>query len=182
LLGDEENRTCPRLAPIHIPNLANPSQTSQSDQLNLNNDIVHPMSSNQMSPSTAVRSIFADLLQQCKPNSPPHPKTNKRMRIEGKFGEEITSSNRLNELKQKASKPNPKKRLFESKQTTGTSFATGSGGDPGTTTKRRKLSKQTSEVITLSQATRAIATFRTLSSGNTVSDQNDIHSPLETQQ
>lgn len=168
--------------PIHIQNLANPSQTSQPDQPNLDKHVVHPMSSNQMSPSAAVRSIFADLLQQCKPNSPPHPKTNRRVRIEGKYGEEITSTDRLNELKQKASKPNPKKRLFESKQQTSTSFAINSGGDVGTTTKRRKLSKQTSEIITFSQATRAVTTVRTLSSGNMVSDQNGIHSPLETQQ
>jgi hypothetical protein len=156
LLDDEENQTCHKLAPIHIPNLVNPSQTSQSDQLNLNNNIVHPMSSNLMSPSTAVRSIFVDLLQQCKPNSPPHPKTNKRMIIEGKFGEEITSSNILNELKEKLLKPNPKKRSFES---------------------NNRLVHNLQQVVVVQ-----LLPFRTLSFGNTVSDQNDSHSLLETQQ
>jgi hypothetical protein len=138
------------------------------------------MSSNQTSPSTAVRSIFADLLQQYVPSSPPQSKLNKRIRIEGKYGEEITSSSRLNELKQKASKPNPKKRSFKSTQQTGTSIATGSGTDLGTTIKRRKLSKQKSETITSSQATRAVGTLRPSSSINMISDHQDIPSPLQT--
>jgi hypothetical protein len=143
------------------------------------------MPSNQMSPSTAVRSIFADLLQQYTPSSSPHSKTNKRKRIEGKYGEEITSSGRLDELKQKASKPNPKKRLFKSTEQISTSFVTGSAADSRTTTtttKRRKLSKQTSEMITSSQATRAIATLQNSSSMNMISDQNDISSPLQNRQ
>lgn len=63
------------------------------------------------SPSTAVRSIVTDLFRQYDIPPPSSSKTNKRTRTEGKYGEEITSRNRLNELKEKASKPNPRQRI-----------------------------------------------------------------------
>ncbi len=63
------------------------------------------------SPSTALRSILTDLFRQYDIPPPSSSKTNKRTRTEGKYGEEITSSNRLNELKEKASKSNPRQRI-----------------------------------------------------------------------
>ncbi|CAF4994429.1 unnamed protein product, partial [Rotaria sp. Silwood1] len=167
---DEENRMDGKLIPVHIPTTGRPSQTSEFSQVNIGEQIVNPLPSNQMSPSTAVRSILVDLLQQYTPSSSSLPKTHKRKRIEGIYGEEITSSGRLDELKQKKLKPNRKRRTFS------TTEQTGNGLETTTTAKKRKLSKKTSETITSSQVTRAIATVRTLSSIDISPDQNDISS------
>ncbi|CAF4735952.1 unnamed protein product, partial [Rotaria magnacalcarata] len=76
-----------------------------SAQLDLNQQIAAPLTSIQLSPSSAVRSIVTDLLQHHVPPPTLPSKTNKRTRKEGQYGEEITSSNRLNELKEKVSLP-----------------------------------------------------------------------------
>ncbi|CAF4022022.1 unnamed protein product, partial [Rotaria sordida] len=168
---DEENRMDGKLIPVHIPSTVRPSQTSELSQVNIGEQIVNPLPSNQMSPSTAVRSILVDLLQQYTPSSSSLPKTHKRKRIEGIYGEEITSSGRLDELKQKKLKPNRKRRTFSTTEQIGNGLETTT-----TTAKKRKVSKKTSETITTSQVTRAIATVRTLFSIDISPDQNDISS------
>ncbi len=156
-LGDEVNRIYTDLIPVHIPNLAPAPRVFQPDQFNLAEQNNNPVPS---SPSTAVRSIVTDLFRQHAIPPPSSSNTNKRIRTEGKYGEEITSSNRLNELKEKASKPNPRQRIK-----TSTKKIT-------TTNKRtRKLPKETNETITSSQATRALSTIQTPTSTLTIQDQ-----------
>lgn len=83
--------------------------TLPSNQDNVNTKIADPATSIPLSPSTAVRTIVNNLLQNYV--SPPtlSSKTNKRRRSEGKYGEEITSSSRLKELKEKESSSKKKK-------------------------------------------------------------------------
>jgi hypothetical protein len=119
-----------------------------------------------------VRSIFSNLLQQYVPSPPPPPKTIKRARTEGIYGEEITSSNRLNELKEKSEKLISKKRPIKSARQTSSTFLDTTDSET-TTRKRRRLSKQRSEMITSSQVERAVATLHTSSSSNTSSTQNN---------
>jgi hypothetical protein len=155
-LGDEVNRIYTDLVPVHTSSLAPAPRVFQPDQFNLPEEN-NPVPS---SPSTAVRSIVTDLFRQHAIPPPSSSKTNKRIRTEGKYGEEITSSNILNELKEKASKPNPRTRVKKStKQTT-------------TTNKRtRKLPKGTNETITSSQATRALSTIQIPTSTITIPNQ-----------
>ena len=68
----------------------------------------------------------------------------------------------LNELKENAAKPNAAKRTKKSKQQIIAAPASSDNIDRGTTNKiKRKLRKTTSEIITSSQATRAISTVQT---------------------
>ncbi|CAF3088028.1 unnamed protein product [Rotaria sp. Silwood2] len=159
---NEEKRIYTELTNVDTSSFVPSLHRVQSAQLDLNQQIADPVTSIQLSPSSAVRSIVTDLLQQHV--SPPTlpSKTNKRTRKEGQYGEEITSSNRLNELKEKVSLSSTKKQITTT-----------------TTTKRRRLSKQTSEAITLSQTTRALSTLQTLSSSNTTRDQNAIGSTAQ---
>ncbi|CAF1128077.1 unnamed protein product [Rotaria magnacalcarata] len=56
-----------------------------------------------MSPQSAVRSIISSCLQDKNLSAQPVPvKTNSRVRVERKFGEDITNGNLLEELKKKA--------------------------------------------------------------------------------
>lgn len=134
----------------------------QSDQSNNHPDnpqtINNPLPPPQLSPSTAVRSILSNVLHQHGPTPAP-PRTFRRTRTEGQYGEEITSGNRLDQLKEKAQKSNSKKRPIDSMLETNST--TTNGADGGTKTKKKpRLLKQKSEVITLSQATSAIVTLQ----------------------
>ena len=80
-----------------------------SNQDDVNKEIAVPVTSIQLSPSTAVRIIVNDLLQHYVSSPTLSSKTNRRTRNEGKYGEEITSSSRLKELKEKESSSNIKK-------------------------------------------------------------------------
>jgi hypothetical protein len=124
-----------------------------------------------------------NLFQQNVIPPPPTLKTNKRIGTEAKYGEEITSSNRLNELKENASKSTAKKRRINSTIGTSTTSASSDGIDTTTTTakRRRKSTKQTSETIISSQATRAIITLQS-SCRNIDSVQIGNTSPQQTQQ
>ena len=86
----------------------------QSTLPDLNQQIAGTVTSIQLSPSSAIRSIVTDLLQHHV--SPPTlpSKTNKRRRKEGQYGEEITSNSRLNELKEKQSVSSTKKQRSKS--------------------------------------------------------------------
>lgn len=127
------------------------------------------VSSTQLSPSSVVRSIVSEVVRQLAFHPPSPPKTNKRIRTDGIFGEEITSSNRLNELKEKISKPNPAKRLKRSTKQTMTTSVSSNGVHVATTNKRkRKLPKTTNETSTSSQATRAVSTIGTPTSTGTI--------------
>jgi hypothetical protein len=100
-------------------------------------------------------------LQKYTSPSSAHVKRNQRREIKEKCSEKITSSRRLDEPKQKALKPNRKRRLFTSTKQTFTSFAIDSDDDDcgitTTATKRHKLPKQTNEIITSSYTTHAIS-------------------------
>ena len=71
--------------------------------------IAVPVTSIQLSSSTAVRTIVNDLLQHYVSSPTLSSKTNKRTRNEGKYGEEIASRGRLKELKEKETSSNIKK-------------------------------------------------------------------------
>ncbi|CAM4946739.1 unnamed protein product [Rotaria socialis] len=98
---NEEKRIYTELTNVDTSSFVRPLYMVPSAQLDLNQQIADPLTSIQLSPSSAVRSIVTDLLQHHV--SPPTlpSKTNKLTRKEGQYGEEITSSNRLNELKEK---------------------------------------------------------------------------------
>ncbi|CAF1396665.1 unnamed protein product [Adineta ricciae] len=105
---NKENRFCLDLIPTDVSNLVHPSDVLPIDSFDLK---ANRQQTNQVSPSTAVRSIVTDLLRQYSSHPSSPSKSNKRKRSEGTFGEEITSSNMLNELKDKASQQNPSKRI-----------------------------------------------------------------------
>ncbi|CAF4383468.1 unnamed protein product, partial [Rotaria magnacalcarata] len=178
---NEEKRIYTELTNVDTSIFVPPLYMVPSAQLDLNQQIAAPLTSIQLSPSSAVRSIVTDLLQHHV--SPPTlpSKTNKRTRKEGQYGEEITSSNRLNELKEKVSLPRTKKQKSKLTITANISFTFlfGTNVATTTTTKRRRLSKQTSDTITLSQTTRALSTLQALSSSNTIRDQNAIGSKVQ---
>ncbi|CAF3808189.1 unnamed protein product [Rotaria sp. Silwood1] len=73
-----------------------------------------PIEASPFSPTTAVRSIVTSCLQEMQP--PPPPVTSKRVRLERRYGEEITAGSLLQELKDKKAtkdakvKQPPKKR------------------------------------------------------------------------
>ncbi|CAF3863243.1 unnamed protein product [Rotaria sp. Silwood1] len=73
-----------------------------------------PIEASPFSPTTAVRSIVTSCLQEMQP--PPPPVTSKRVRLERRYGEEITAESLLQELKDKKAtkdakvKQPPKKR------------------------------------------------------------------------
>lgn len=75
----------------------------------LRNESNHQICSGPLSPSTAVRSIGTNLLQEHISHQTSPPRSNKRSRNEGKYGEEITSSSRLNELNEHELKHNQKR-------------------------------------------------------------------------
>ncbi|CAF4845267.1 unnamed protein product [Rotaria sp. Silwood1] len=58
-----------------------------------------PIEASPFSPTTAVRSIVTSCLQEMQP--PPPPVTSKRVRLERRYGEEITAGSLLQELKDK---------------------------------------------------------------------------------
>ncbi|CAF1464872.1 unnamed protein product [Rotaria magnacalcarata] len=108
---------------VDVSSFVAPIHSVQSTQMDANREIADPAKSIHLSPSTAVHTIVNDLLQNYV--SPPtlSSKTYERTRNEGKYGEEITSSSRLKELKEKSSSASTKKQ-------------------PTATNKRRKLSKE----------------------------------------
>ncbi|CAF1420526.1 unnamed protein product [Rotaria magnacalcarata] len=73
-----------------------------------------PIEASPFSPTTAVRSIVTSCLREMQP--PPPPVTSKRVRLERRYGEEITAGSLLQELKDKKAtkdakvKQPPKKR------------------------------------------------------------------------
>ena len=141
-----------------------------SNQDDVNKKIAVPVTSIQLSPSTAVRTIVNDLLQHYVSSPTLSSKTNKRTRNEGKYGEEITSSSRLKELKEKESSSNIKKQSSKlTMEINITSLFLNNNIE--TTAKKRKLSKENNEYITLSQATRALTNLQASSSSNTNIDQ-----------
>ena len=151
--------------PVDVSSFVAPIHSVQSAQIDANRQIADPAKSIHLSPSTAVRAIVNDLLQHYV--SPPtlSSKSNKRTRNEGKYGEEITSSTKLNELKEKASKSNTKKRRTNSTMEMSVTSACSNGIDTATTAKRKRRStKRTNESITSSQATRAVVTLQSSSS------------------
>ncbi|CAF4170131.1 unnamed protein product, partial [Rotaria sordida] len=158
----KENRPYIDATPFGLSILTAPPEVLHIDQFNINRQNTNSMPSSQLSPSTAVRSIVNDIFRQRTFHSSSPSITNKRKRIEGIYGEEITSSNMLNELKKKASQPNPAKRIKKSNKQMTTASISSDGIDIAITNKpTRKLAKRTNEIITLSQATRAISTFQT---------------------
>ncbi|CAF4626291.1 unnamed protein product [Rotaria sp. Silwood2] len=179
----EGNRTYTELTSVNMQRSDPPSENFQHDLFSFEKQMINSIPSRQLSPSSAAHSIFTNILQQHVPSSASSSNRIKRTRTEGKYGEEITSSNRLNELKEKVTTLNLKKRSIKStKQTTSTSVLA-SGADLETTTrKKRKISKQHSEIITSAQATRAIATLETPSPSNEGSSQNNTSPSLQTQQ
>lgn len=165
-LDNKENQIDTNLPQNETTTCSSLSVAVQSDQSsnhpNNPQTINNSLSPHQLSPSTAVRSILSNVLQQYGPSIAP-PRTFRRTRTEGQYGEEITSSNRLDQLKEKAQKLNSKKRSIDSMLDA--SSTTTSVADVGTKTRKRpRLSKQKSEVITLSQATRAVVTLQVPSS------------------
>lgn len=176
-LDDEPIRTYTELTTVDVQHLASSSTNLQQDTLSFEIQNVNPIPSSQLSPSSAVRSIFTNLLQQHVPVSSSSSSSNakKQKRTEGKYGEEITSSNRLNELKEKAAMPNSKKRPIKStKQTNSTSIIDDDNDLEATTKKKRRTSKKKTEFITSSQATRAVATLNTTTSCQEQSNQNNV--------
>ncbi|CAF3927604.1 unnamed protein product [Rotaria sp. Silwood1] len=179
----EGNRTYTELTSVNMQRSDPPSENFQHDLFSFENQMINPIPSRQLSPSSAARSIFTNILQQHVPSSSSSSNRIKRTRTEGKYGEEITSSNRLNELKEKTTTLNLKKRSIKSTKQTSSTSVLASGADLETTTrKKRKISKQHSEIITSSQATRAIATLETPSPSNEGSNQNNTSPSLQTQQ
>ncbi|CAF3903029.1 unnamed protein product [Rotaria sp. Silwood1] len=164
----EGNRTYTELTSVNMQRSDPPSENFQHDLFSFENQMINPIPSRQLSPSSAARSIFTNILQQHAPSSSSSSNRIKRTRTEGKYGEEITSSNRLNELKEKTTTLNLKKRSIKSTKQTSSTSVLASGAD--------------SEIITSSQATRAIATLETPSPSNEGSNQNNTSPSLQTQQ
>lgn len=111
-----------------------------------------------MSPSAAVRSIVTDLIQQYDFSSrSSDPKTAKRRRSDGIYGEEITSGNRLSELKENELKRKKRSPKTNSRLRT----ASTDSNAPKIPPNRRRTSKKSYNVVTLSlsQATSAISTL-----------------------
>lgn len=78
-------------------------ESLQRVPINIDTEMINPIPSTQLSPPSAVRSIVTNLIQQHMPrrSSSSNSNTTKRTRGEGKYGEEMTSTNRLNDLKEK---------------------------------------------------------------------------------
>ena len=177
-LYDEPTRTHTQLTTADVKRLASSSTNLQQDSLSFEIENINPIPSSQLSPSSAVRSIFTNLLQQHVPASSSSSSSSlnirKQKRTKGKYGEEITSSNRLNELKEKAAISNSKKRPIKStKQINSTSIIDDDNDLETTTRKKRKNFKEKTEFITSSQATRAIATLNTTTPCQEDSNQNN---------
>ncbi|CAF1549570.1 unnamed protein product [Adineta ricciae] len=154
---DKENQISMGLNSAVVPASTNQSQGLHLGQLNINKQETNSISSAQLSPSTAVRSIVSDLFRQHTFRSTSPPKTSKRKRTEGIYGEEITTSNMLNDLKEKASQSNQAKRT---KRTITAPVSTLPVDPKRAAQSKRKPRKTTSETITSSQATRAISTVQ----------------------
>ena len=123
------------------------------------------------------------MLQQHVPASSSSLNIRKQKRTKGKYGEEITSSNRLNELKEKAAISNSKKRPIKStKQTNSTSIIDDDNDLETTTRKKRKNFKEKTEFITSSLATGAIATLNTTTPYQEDSHQNNDILSAQSQQ
>ena len=175
-LDDEPTRTHTELTTVDVKRLASSSTNLQQDSLSFEIENINPIPSSQLSPSSAVRSIFTNLLQQHVPASSSSSSSNirKQKRTKGKYGEEITLSNRLNELKEKAAISNSKKRPIKStKQINSTSIIDDDNDLETTTRKKRKNFKEKTKFITSSQATRAVATLNTTTPCQEDSNQNN---------
>ena len=73
-----------------------------SNQNSINSTNLPLLTSSQISPLSAARSIMLSYTTDNNALSPPAPaKNNSRLRIQRKYGEVITDSNLLEELKQK---------------------------------------------------------------------------------
>ena len=108
----------------------------------------------------------------------------KRKRTESKYGEEITSSNKLNELKEKVAMSNSKKRSIKPAKQINSTFIVDDDDDLEATTKNetKSIKKRKTEFITLSQATRAISTLKTMTPCHEPLDQNNIIFSVQSQQ
>ncbi|CAF3907965.1 unnamed protein product [Rotaria magnacalcarata] len=137
---------------VDVSSFVAPIHSVQSTQMDANREIADPAKSIHLSPSTAVHTIVNDLLQNYV--SPPtlSSKTYERTRNEGKYGEEITSSSRLKELKEKSSSASTKKQPSNSNK------------------QETQIVKRKNEFISLSQATRALTNLQTSSTSNITID------------
>ncbi|CAF3003107.1 unnamed protein product [Rotaria sp. Silwood2] len=152
-LDNETTRTYTELTTVNKTNYPQLPNFIQTDQLNNNKENNDSTSSNRLSPSIAVRATVTNLFQQTVLTSLSSAKPNKRIRTEGKYGEEITSSNKLNELKEKASKSNAKKRTTASTARTSTTFTSSNDTDSVATKKVHRSTKRSSESTIASQGT-----------------------------
>lgn len=145
--------------------LTSPATTTST---NLNNPTIDGLRPGQMSPSAAVRLIVKDVFQQyIRPQSDSSP-TNSRVRSAGKYGEEITSSGRLDELKGKATmKSNSitrKKKSISEQSPEETDDK--SGSNTANKRKKQRSLKKLDGTITLLQAMNAVSTVTCFSSND----------------
>ncbi|CAF2083161.1 unnamed protein product [Rotaria magnacalcarata] len=135
--NNENIRTYTELTTVNPQRLTSSSTNLQPDSLHFEIQKIDSISSSQLSPSSTVRSIVTTLLQQYVPSSSSPSNTKKQKRTEGKYGEEITSSNKLNQLIKKETTLHSKKRQITStKETNITSIADDYDNDLETTTKK----------------------------------------------
>ena len=158
---NKENQTSINSNTADLQGLLPRLTRSESDQCNLEEQTKSVLCSKPLSPSSAVRSIVTNLFQENVVALPCSSKTTKRARIEGKYGEEITSSDRLDILKKKASKRNAKKRQIDSTNETNPTAPVYDGSIITKPVKRaRRSTKRNNEFITSSQAISATATLQ----------------------
>ncbi|CAM4753407.1 unnamed protein product [Rotaria magnacalcarata] len=136
--NDENNRMYTELQTVTMQRLVAPFESSQRVPINIDTEMINPIPSTQLSSPSAVRSIVTNLIQQHIPPPSSSSNTTKRTRGEGKYGEEITSSNRLNDLKEKSSKLSSKKRSIKSTTETSETSVFASGDDLEVTKKKKR--------------------------------------------
>ncbi|CAF3956167.1 unnamed protein product [Rotaria magnacalcarata] len=163
--NDENNRMYTELQTVTMQRLVAPFESSQRVPINIDTEMINPIPSTQLSSPSAVRSIVTNLIQQHIPPPSSSSNTTKRTRGEGKYGEEITSSNRLNDLKEKSSKLSSKKRSIKSTTETSETSVFASGDDLEVTKKKKP--------------TRAIATVEILAPRNEDSNGYNIISSIK---
>ncbi|CAF3400848.1 unnamed protein product [Rotaria socialis] len=136
--NDENNRMYTELQTVTMQRLVAPFESSQRAPINIDTEMINPIPSTQLSSPSAVRSIVTNLIQQHIPPPSSSSNTTKRTRGEGKYCEEITSSNRLNDLKEKSSKLSSKKRSIKSTTQTSETSVFASGDDLEVTKKKKR--------------------------------------------